>query len=100
MKERTVIASAGNTMAPALAVLQSMGYSVSRDATGPALYRAENQHCVLIAADPLLLLGLAQMYEIRGSSWQPTDEEVSALLALERNGASTPYLFAESRICN
>lgn len=75
-------------MAPALAVLQSMGYSVSREASGPRLYRAENEHCVLIAEDPLLLLGLAQVYEARGTSWQPTDEEVSALLAIECNGAA------------
>jgi hypothetical protein len=83
MKERTVIVSAGNTMAPALAVLQRMGNSVSRESDEPRLYRAENEHCVLIAEDALLLLGLAKLYEARGSSWQPTDEEVSALLAIE-----------------
>jgi hypothetical protein len=87
MKQRTTIATAGNTLAPALAVLHDMVYSVSREEGGKQLYRAENEHCVLIAEDPLLLLGLATIYEARGASWQPSDEEVAALLAIDGNGA-------------
>lgn len=32
-------------------------------------------------------LGLAKLYESRGASWRPSDEEVSAYLELEGNGA-------------
>jgi hypothetical protein len=83
MSKRTAITAAGNTLAPAVALLRNMGYSVSRDRSGERFYRAENESCSLTAEDPLLLLGLAKLYEARGASWQPTDEEVSAFLQME-----------------
>jgi hypothetical protein len=83
MTERTTIVSAGNTLAPALAVLRARGYAVTRESTGDRLYRAENSRCVLLAEDPLQLLGLARLFEERGGQWAPTDAEVEAFLAME-----------------
>ena len=85
--EQTRIAPAGNTLPGALAVLRGMGYKVSRQSDGERLFVAERESCVLMAEDVLLLLGLAKLYESRGASWRPSDEEVAAYLELEGNGA-------------
>ena len=77
----TTIYAAGNTSAPALGVLRSLGFVVSREADG--LYRAERKDCILGAEDPLALLGLAKLHEARGTSWRPTDAEVEAFLSME-----------------
>ncbi len=76
------ISSAGNTMAPALAVLKGLGFDVSQVSGNPALLQADNELCHLVAED-LLLFGLAALAAHRGAIWAPTDQEVSAYLALE-----------------
>lgn len=83
------ISAAGNTMAPALASLRALGYVVSRVVGESPLYRAENALCSFTAEDPLLLLGLVKLYELRGKSWQASDAELEALLALEDNRANS-----------
>ena len=83
MTERTKISAAGNTLAPALAVLLGMGYDVKRESGNEGWYAAISSRCSLRAEDPLTLLGLAKLYEVRGTRWQPSDKEVSAFLALE-----------------
>ncbi|WP_457351578.1 hypothetical protein [Roseateles sp. P5_D6] len=83
MSDRIQLAAASNTLAPALAVLVRKGYVVSREGDG---YRADSSTRQLQADDPLQLLGLAAMLDERGASWQPTDEEVEAILQLELEG--------------
>jgi len=83
MTQRTDISAAGNTLAPALAVLRGMGYDVKRESGNGGWYAATSSRCSLRAEDPLALLGLAKLYEERGSKWQPSDKEVSAFLALD-----------------
>lgn len=83
MSERTTIVAAGNTLAPALAVLRGLGYEVTRESAGERSYVAVSRVCRLVAEDPLTLLGLAKLYEVRGNSWKPTDSEVSAFFGLE-----------------
>jgi hypothetical protein len=82
MNRRITLAAAGNTLAPALAVLRELGYAVSRHESEERLLRAENQTCVFLADDPLLLLGLVKLYEVRGEKWRPSDAEVDDLLGL------------------
>jgi hypothetical protein len=80
------IVAAGNTLAPALAELVSLGFSVSRIVvSGPSepFLRAEKLGLVLDASDPLELLGLATLAERRGAAWVPSDDEVDALLKLQ-----------------
>ena len=79
-----VIATAGNTLAPALALLRERGYEVCRAAGEPDLLEAHKPGYRLVAEDPLSLLGLAALAEARGANWQPSDAEIDALLALER----------------
>lgn len=84
---RTTITAAGNTLAPALASLKALGYEVSRDVGGLRLYRAESAVCSLSAEDPLLLLGLATLFDLRGENWQPTNAEVDAFVDMEEQDA-------------
>ncbi|WP_170860495.1 hypothetical protein [Duganella sp. CF458] len=83
MTERIIVSAAGNTLAPALAVARALGYEVTRELTGLRRYKAVNPRCELFAEDPLLLLGLIQLFESRGAFWHPSDAEISAFLALE-----------------
>jgi hypothetical protein len=86
MTTKLSLHAAGNTVAPALAELISMGYIVSRIdiIRGPVLYQAENSDMVVKAEDPLQLLGLVVLVERRGSAAsQPTSAEVDALLRLD-----------------
>lgn len=83
MNESIHLAAAGNMLAAALAVLRRMGYVVSRAGDG---YRAVNPERQLLADDPLELLGLVALLDERGACWQPTDEEVDALMQLECDG--------------
>lgn len=80
---KLTLAVAGNTLAPALAVLGAKGYSVQPDHHHPGSLRATCGEITLLADDPLALLGLAAIVEARGPAWHPTDSEVAALLALE-----------------
>jgi hypothetical protein len=80
------IVAAGNTLAPALAELVSLGFFVSRvamSAPGESFLRAEKSGIVLDASDPLELLGLAALAQRRGAEWAPSDVEVDALLKLQ-----------------
>ena len=83
MTDRITISAAGNTLAPALAVARALGYEVTREPAGLRRYKAVNSRCELFAEDPLQILGLIQLFESRGTSWHPSDAEVSAFLVLE-----------------
>jgi hypothetical protein len=91
MSEKVTVVAAGNTLAPALAVLHRLGFQVSAmnsSMSGPPLLQAEDETCRLIAEDPLLLLGLATLVRQRGANWKPTDEEVTDLLRLMGDDAA------------
>lgn len=83
MTTRTKIVAAGNTLAPALSILRKLGYTVTREKSDEQQYRAQNETCVFSADDPLTLLGLVKIYEVRGHDWQPSEEEVQRFLLLE-----------------
>lgn len=80
MSNQTVIASAGNVMPAAFAALRALGYAVALTSNG-RLCKAENGSLTLIAEDPVLLLGLAKLQEVRGNEWQATEAEVEAYLS-------------------
>jgi hypothetical protein len=42
-----------------------------------------------IAEDPLVLLGLIRVHELRGDKWYPSEAEVQALRALDANPAAS-----------
>lgn len=80
MSDKPIIATGGSTLAPALAALRASGYDVSRDLSG--LLLAEGALGRFVAEDPVSLLGLIRMREIRGEAWKSNQEEVDALLTL------------------
>lgn len=56
---------------------------MKRETSGERQFRAENETCIFSADDPLVLLGLVKIYEVRGADWQPSDEEVQRLLRID-----------------
>ena len=73
------IAQAGNTVVPAILALEEMGMviDVRADhviATSPAVQ--------FIADDPVAVLGLVRLLELRGADWMAKDEDIAA--AFER----------------
>lgn len=91
MSDKLFVASAGNTLAPALAVLRSRGFHVSAlkpTNAGERLFEAENDTCRLVAEDTVSLLGLATIVHQRGADWRPTDAEVDDFLRLNGDDAA------------
>jgi hypothetical protein len=86
MPAHIILAVASNTFAPALATLRRLGYAVSPTRDG---YRADSATRHLLADDLLQLLGLVMLLDVRGDSWQPTAEEVQAVIDLDCGQQST-----------
>jgi hypothetical protein len=82
MTNPITISSAGNVLPAALGSLRALGYDVTLTNNG-RLCKAEKDKNTFVAEDPVLLLGLVKLHEVRGSSWQPTDAEVERYLAFD-----------------
>jgi hypothetical protein len=75
------ISAAGNTVVPALLALEALGFRVDITSDGePPMCRATRGDEVYVADDPVSLLGLVKLVEIRGWNWTPEDSEVDATL--------------------
>ena len=81
------IATAGNTVVPALSVLTSLGFSVSVD-NGPAgqTVVAARDGEEFVADDPVAVLGLIKLIEVRTWNWLASDPEIDAALLKYRLG--------------
>lgn len=73
------IAQAGNTVIPAILALEEMGMVVDVAAD---LVVASSASGRFIANDPVAVLGLVRLFELRGEEWMASDEEIAA--AFER----------------
>ena len=75
------IMAAANTMVPAILSLEQMGFAVSvrKTASGQTFVatRAEDTYS---ADDPVTLLGLVKLIEMRSWKWKPTDAQIDATL--------------------
>jgi hypothetical protein len=82
---KPTLADAANTMIPAYLALLQRGLSVSREPASSddteAYWVAEDADRRFIAEDPLALLGLVALYEIRGPEWLASDEQIDSFLA-------------------
>ncbi|MBI1852821.1 MAG: hypothetical protein HYR85_20970 [Planctomycetes bacterium] len=78
----TRIVQAGNTVVPGLLALEQLGFVVTviRDSSGERI-SARNGDVVCEADDPIAVLGLARLLEIRGDDWRATDAEIDAAFA-------------------
>lgn len=73
------LADAANTMTPAYLAILAKGYSVK--SSGEYMI-AERDGSSFVADGPVALLGLIALAEIRGESWQATDDEIDEFMAL------------------
>ena len=75
------IAADGNTVVPALLALSELGFSVTVD-TSPERHTvvAARGHEEFVADDPVTVLGLIKLVEIRTWNWQANDEDIEATL--------------------
>lgn len=85
------LAAAGNTVNPALLILQNKGYEIGFEIRNESDYEtwwAEKDNRLFMADDALALLGLVSIWENRGNDWQTKENEVWLLdnyLKLMRN---------------
>ena len=77
------IAAAANTVIPALRTLEELGFviEVNSGATGVRC-RATRGEEIYVAEDPVSVLGLVRLVELRGWDWGAADVEIEA--AMER----------------
>lgn len=69
------IAQAGNTVVPAILALEEMGMVVDVQA-GQVV--ASSSAVQFIADDPVAVLGLVRLLELRGADWMAKDEDIAA----------------------
>ena len=75
------LVAAGNTLVPAVLALESLGFKLMNDShSGVDLFRAIRGDEEFLAEDPLMLLGLVKMVEIRGWNWCASDVEVESAI--------------------
>jgi hypothetical protein len=72
------LTSAGNVIIPAIKTIGELGYKFRIDNV-ENLCIAEKDGNTFIAEDPIAVLGLIKMYEVKGNQWQVSDEEITAL---------------------
>jgi hypothetical protein len=80
------IASAANTVIPAVRALETLGYAVARRDSGrepphDEWWTAAGPLGEFVAEDPVTLLGLVAMRDARGPDWKPTDAEIDDFMA-------------------
>ena len=63
---------------PSILALEAAGFQVEQ--IGEDLLRAASPTGRYVAADPLELLGLIKLIEVRGRSWQATDSQIDSVL--------------------
>ena len=73
------ISDAMNTYTPALLLLKAWGFEIKLEDddfdTRAADWTATKEDIVVVASDPLRLLGLAALATSRGKNWQRHDDE-------------------------
>ena len=71
------IAQAGNTIVPAILTLESLGYSVAVEGD---LMVASSNDTTFVAEDPVALLGLIKLVEVRTWTWKASDNAIDEAL--------------------
>lgn len=84
------IAAAANVEVPAILALESMGFTVASRVVNidhEMLWQAIRNGDEYAAEDPLSLLGLVKLLEVRGDSWQADDDEIERYLPMLEGNA-------------
>ena len=77
---KEIVAAAGNVLVPALLVLEQQGWTVEHEPESSAPWAATRRSRRILADDPLQLLGLATMSDVRGHVWRASDGEIADVL--------------------
>jgi hypothetical protein len=75
-----IVATAGNVLVPALLVLEQQGWAVQHDSEDAKPWTATRRSQRIMADDPLQLLGLAAMRDVRGRVWRASDDQIADAL--------------------
>ncbi len=72
------LTATGSTLIPAILALEELGFSISssRDYDGERSFVAKRNDQEFTATDPLALLGLVKLIEVRGWNWQADDPQI------------------------
>lgn len=79
------IASMANVEVPAILALESMGFTITSrvvNADQEMVWTASDNSDEYIAEDPLSLLGLVKLHEVRGDNWKASDDEIDTYLPM------------------
>jgi hypothetical protein len=80
------LTAAGNTAVPALLVLEKMGFQISvKDMESGQLVIATRKDEQYSADDPVTVLGLIKLVEIRGWQWPATDSQIDQTIRKYRS---------------
>jgi hypothetical protein len=71
------IAQAANTVVPAVLAVEALGFEVVSVGDGVRARRDDEEY---VAGDPVALLGLIRIVELRSWAWQATDQEIDQTL--------------------
>ncbi len=75
------IVAAGNTLVPAILALEAMGFSLTLyERSGHPACLAHRGDEEYVADDPISVLGLVRLVELRGWDWQVADLEIDRVL--------------------
>jgi hypothetical protein len=66
------ITTAGNVLIPAIKLIKELGYQLKFENN---CFTAERNDDIFTAEDPIYLLGLIKLIEIRGENWRVDDDE-------------------------
>lgn len=79
------IAAAANTLVPAILALEAMGFTLESAVEGdPSLLCAIRGEERYVAPDPVTLLGLLKLVELRSWDWRASDAELERVLSDSR----------------
>lgn len=80
------IAAAGNTVVPALLALEALGFHVEMSRADDAMCRATRGDEGYLAEDPVTVLGLVRLVELRTWEWRAADADIDSTLRRHRMG--------------
>jgi len=71
------ITAAGNTVVPALLALEQLGFQVDvRESSAGEIVVASRDNEEYVADDPVAVLGLIKLIELRQWTWKATNQEI------------------------
>lgn len=75
------ITAAGNTLIPAILALEQLGFDVSlREAGTSKMFVATRGNESYSAEDPVTVLGLVKLVELKGQDWRASDSDIDGTI--------------------